>query len=390
MTDPKKYLSKIAAHTRQSEIRSMTFECQKINGINLAQGIADLSVPGAVRKNARQAMDRGQNVYTSYMGTDPIRSAISEKLNHYNGIDADPDKHIVATSGATGAFFISCLALLNPGDEFMVFQPYYGYHINTLKMLGIKPVYVDLVPPSWTFSVAALEKSVTANTRAILINTPANPCGKVFSKQELESLANFSIKHDLIVFTDEIYEYFIYDGKQHVSPGSIERIKDRTVTISGFSKIFYITGWRIGYLACNEKWAAAAGQFNDMVYICPPSPLQAGVAGGLTEIGEDYYEKTRTSYEKKRDMICAALDQVGLTPFVPEGAYYVLADTTNVAGDSAHAKAMFLLERTKVASVPGSAFYENGGRNLVRFCFAKEDPIIEKACRQITSAKKYL
>lgn len=390
MHAPESYLSKKAAHTSQSEIRSMTFECRKVNGINLAQGIADLPVPDSVTRNAKKAVDDGENVYTSYMGTFPIRSAISRKLKIHNNIETDPDKHIVATTGATGAFFISCMALLNPGDEFIIFQPYYGYHVNTLKMIGIKPVYANLVPPSWSFSIAALEKLVTADTRAILINTPANPCGKVFSGPELERLADFSIKHDLIVFTDEIYEYFIYGGKHHISPGSIEKIKNRTVTISGFSKIFYITGWRIGYLACNEIWAAAAGQFNDLVYICPPSPLQAGVAGGLTEIGSDYYEKTRTNYEKKRDLICDALDKAGLTPYIPEGAYYVLADTKRVPGSSAYEKAMHILRKTRVASVPGNAFFENGGTDLVRFCFAREDTVIEQACRQIKSAGNYL
>jgi len=382
------YLSDIAARTSQSEIRSMTFACQKANGINLAQGIADLSVPDHVKKYAKQAIDQGKNIYTSFMGTSRIRSAISKKLKNYNGIDADPDKEIVATSGATGAFLISCLALLNPGDEFIVFQPYYGYHIHTLKMIGVKPVYVDLVAPLWGFSMDALEKAVTEKTKAILINTPANPCGKVFSEQELDLIADFSIRHDLIVFTDEIYEYFVYDGKQHISPGSIEKIKDRTMTISGFSKIFYITGWRIGYLACNEVWAAAAGQFNDLVYICPSSPLQEGVAGGILEVRAEYYEKTRISYEKKRNMLCAALEQVGLTPFIPQGSYYVLADTTGIAGETALEKAMHILGKTNVASVPGNAFYENDGRNLVRFCFAKEDFIIEKACRQIVESGK--
>ena len=380
------YLSRIAAQTSQSEIRSMTFACRKYGGINLAQGIADLSVPEAVRENAQKAVDQGHNIYTSYMGTDAIRAAISEKLKRYNKIDADPGKNIVATAGATGAFFIACLALLNPGDEFIVFQPYYGYHVNTLKMLGIKPVVVDLAPPAWSFSMVDLEKAITPRTRAILVNTPANPCGKVFSRKELNAIADFSIAHDLMVFTDEIYEYFIYDGKQHISPGSIETIKDRTVTISGFSKIFYITGWRIGYLACNESWAAAAGQFNDLVYVCPPAPLQAGVAGGLAEIGHNYYVNTRSAYQKKRDMICSALDQAGLTPHVPEGSYYVLADTTRVPGKTAREKAMHILEKTGVASVPGTAFYENSGDDLVRFCFAKEDAIVEKACKKIIDA----
>ncbi len=383
MTDVKKYLSQIATGTRQSEIRSMSFECRNAGGINLAQGIADLPVPASVRQHAWQAMTQGQNVYTSNLGTEVLRAAVSEKLRHYNKIDADPEKNIVATAGATGAFYIACLALLNPGDECVVFQPYYGYHVNTLKMLGIKPVPANLAPPAWDFSIADLEKQVSPRTRAILINTPANPCGKVFSRKELDAIADFSIAHDLMVFTDEIYEQFIYDGKAHVSPGSIEKIKDRTVTISGFSKIFYITGWRIGYLACNETWAAAAAQFNDLVYVCPPAPLQAGVAGGLQELGAAYYEKTRIAYQKKRDMLCDALDRAGMAPHVPEGAYYVLADTTAVSGTTPYEKAMHILRKTGVASVPGSAFYETGGTCLVRFCFAREDAIIEAACRRL-------
>lgn len=380
------YLSTIAAGTRQSEIRSMTFACQQAGGINLAQGIADLPVPRAVKHHASQAIYAGHNIYTSYMGTDSIRMAISRKLKHYNRIDADPEKHIVATCGATGAFLVSCLALLNPGDEFIVFQPYYGYHVNTLKMLKICPVYVDLTPPDWSFSAEALEKAVTAKSRAILINTPANPCGKVFSEQELEMLADFCVKHDLIVFTDEIYEYFVYDGRRHISPGSLEKLRARCVSISGFSKIFYITGWRIGYLACNEIWAEAAGQFNDLVYICPPSPFQEGVAGGIDELGEDYYEGVIRDYTRKREMLCETLDHAGLTPYVPQGSYYVLADTAAVPGANAFDKAMHILKKTGVAAVPGNAFYASGGGNLVRFCFAKEDAIIEKACGQIRDA----
>lgn len=390
MKDPRLYLSRITQNTKQSDIRAMTFACQRAKAINLAQGIADLPVPDAVQSGAQTAILRGENIYTSYMGTDVIRSAIGDKIRHYNKIDADPAKHIVATTGATGAFLIACMALLNPGDEFIVFQPYYGYHIHTLKMLGIKPVIVDLVPPEWSFSLDALEQAVTQKTRAILINTPANPCGKVFSQTELDAIADFCIKHDLIIFTDEIYEYFVYDKKSHISPGSMEKIKDRTVTISGFSKTFYITGWRIGYLVCNEEWAEAAGQFNDLVYICPPSPFQAGVAAGIAEIKDDFYQNTRTSYEKKRDMLCTALDRAGLTPYIPEGSYYVLADTTRVPGETALEKTMHILEKTNVGSVPGSAFYENGGTNLARFCFARKDEILEKACMQLTNDGRFL
>lgn len=368
----------------KSDIRSMSVECEKAGGINLSQGVCDLTLPSPVRSGAVSAMTRGLNHYSRHDGITELRKAIADKLLRDSGIKADPEKNVVVSCGSTGAFYCACLALLNPGDEVIIFEPYYGYHVNTLDAARLKGRYVKLKAPEWTFELADLEKAVTPRTKGIMINTPANPCGKVFTRGELETIADFAIRHDLFVFTDEIYEYFLYDGRKHISPGSIQRIKDRTITISGYSKTFSITGWRIGYAACHEKWAKIIGYMNDLIYVCAPTPLQAGVANGINSLPKAYYRKLCSLYERKREKMCRALQKAGLTPYMPQGAYYVLADVSRLPGATAKDKAMHLLRTTGVACVPGSAFYhDGGGEKLVRFCFAKDDSELNEACRRL-------
>jgi aminotransferase len=277
---------------------------------------------------------------------------------------------------------------LNPGDEVIVFEPFYGYHISTLVATGAIPVYVCMSPPDWSFAIADLERVVTPNTRGIIVNTPANPSGKVFTDAELKQIATFSIKHDLFVFTDEIYEHFLYDGRKHIAPGTLPGMKERTITISGLSKTFSITGWRIGYSICDAQWAQTIGYFNDLVYVCAPAPLQTGVAKGLLALKSDYYEGLSQEYAKKRDTICRGLSMAGLTPNVPQGSYYVLADISSIPGQNSKEKAMYLLQNTGIACVPGMAFYHDaGGENLARFCYAKEDHILEDVCRRLERFK---
>ena len=225
---------------------------------------------------------------------------------------------------------------------------------------------------------------LSPKTRGIMINTPANPSGKVFTHEELERLAAFAAKYDLFVFTDEIYEHFVYDGNRHIPPATLPGMKERTITISGLSKTFSITGWRVGYCICDARWAQTIGYFNDLVYVCAPAPLQMGVARGLMHLGADYYEKLAREYVNKRDKICGALAKAGLEPYVPQGAYYVLADISRIPGASSKEKAMNLLRQSGVACVPGEAFYhDDAGENLARFCFAKEDAVLDEACRRI-------
>ena len=376
--------SRRAEGITQAEIRVMAIECEKVRGINLAQGVCDTEAPLPVRRGAQSAIDKGINSYTRYDGLAELRQAIARKMREYNGIIADPETEVTVSGGSTGAFYCACLALLDPGDEVILFEPYYGYHVNTLEAVEAVPTYVTMQAPDWTFSREDVERAVTPRTKGIMVNTPANPSGKVFNRVELEWIAEVASEHDLFVFTDEIYEYFLYDGCRHISPGSLPGMGDRTITVSGFSKTFSITGWRIGYSVSDARWAHMIGCMNDLVYVCGPAPLQCGVAAGINELETDFYAALAAEYTRKRDRICGVLSKVGLHPSIPKGAYYVLADVSRLPGKTSKERAMYLLARTGVASVPGSAFYHGrGGEDLVRFCFAKTDAELEEACRRI-------
>ncbi|MGE4193904.1 MAG: pyridoxal phosphate-dependent aminotransferase [Pseudodesulfovibrio sp.] len=368
----------------QSEIRNMTLECARVSGVNLAQGVCDLPVPEPVIRGAEEAMRAGTNIYTRFDGLPRLRNAVAAKQKAYAGMDVDPDGQVVVSAGATGAFYAACLALLDEGDEVIVFEPYYGYHIVTMVSLGIKPVSVTLEPPDWGFAAADLERAVSPKTRALILNTPSNPAGKVFSREELTLIADFAEAHDLFVFTDEIYEHFVFDGHTHIAPATLPGMARRTITISGLSKVFAITGWRLGYAICDPEWALAIGHFSDLVYVCAPAPLQIGAAKGLEELGPNYYRGISDDHQLKRDRFCETLRGIGLTPHVPAGAYYTLADVTSLPGNTAKERALYLLDKTGVACVPGSAFYSGPvGETLARFCFAKEMDILEDAMQRL-------
>jgi aminotransferase len=378
------HLSKRSEFIQKAEIRTMTVECDRVGGINLAQGVCDTGVPECVIQGVREAIAEGLNSYTRHDGLAVLREAIARKLARENGICVDPETEVVVSAGATGALYCACLALLDPGDEVVLFEPYYGYHLNTLEASDATPRYVAMRPPEWTFTLTDLEAAITPRTRAILICTPSNPCGKVFTRDELELVAAVAEARDLFVFTDEIYEYILYDDATHISPAAIPGLRDRTITIGGYSKTYSITGWRIGYAACAAKWAERIGHLNDLVYVCAPAPLQYGVAKGIDTLRPEFYRAMRQTYARKREMICAALTNAGLTPWVPRGAYYVLASASSVPGQTSKAKAMHLLARTGVASVPGEAFFhDDQGEQMLRFCFAKQDDVLEEACRRL-------
>jgi aminotransferase len=380
-TEKHLHLSEIAPRIIQSEIRSMTVECDAVGGVNLAQGVCDTPLPAPVVEAAIQAIHDGYNIYTRLDGVAVLRQAIAEKLERHNGLIADPDKEILVTSGATGAMASTCLALFDPGDQVILFEPFYGYHYSTLLSIRAEPVLVPLESATWEIDFDRLRAAITPRTRALVINSPINPCGKVFSRAELEGIAALAMEHDLFVLTDEIYEYFVYDGKSHVSPATIPGMAERTVTISGFSKTFSMTGWRVGYLSASSKWIPAIGYFHDLGYVCTPSPFQYAAAAGLRALPESFYKGLATEYQEKRDQICDALTAAGLTPAVPAGAYYVLADATRIEGDRASVKARNLLRATGVGAVAGSAFYGGGrGENVLRFCFAKQSGELDRAC----------
>ena len=374
-------LSEISPGMVQSEIRAMTVACDRVGGINLAQGVCDTGVPSPVMQRAIDAITEGYNIYTRLDGIAPLRLAISEKLARYNGIDADPDSEILVTSGATAGFYAACIALFNPGDEVILFEPFYGYHLNTLRALRVNAAVVSMHQPQWGIDFDALRNAITSRTRGIVINSPSNPCGKVFTRAELDAIAALADEYDLFVVTDEIYEYFLYDAAEHVSPATLPGMAPRTITISGLSKTFSITGWRVGYLAADRRWLGAIGYFHDLVYVCAPSPFQHASAAGLIQLPTSFYEALSAEYQAKRDMLCAALSEAGMAPSIPAGAYYILADATVIPGSNAREKARTLLRQTGIAAVAGTAFFaEDRGENLLRFCFAKRDEDLERAC----------
>ncbi len=376
-------ISQRGKHISQSEIRSMSRECMRLHGINMAQGVCDLPVPKSVFKGAKQAMDDGYNIYTPSEGLPEPRQAIAEKIQRFYDLDVSASE-VLISQGATGAFYTTAQALLDEGDEVILLEPYYGYHAATLIALGCGLSYARLDPPEWQLTREILEQALSSKTRAILISNPSNPSGKVFSREELELLSDICIEHDLVLFSDEIYEHFIFDGREHIPPASLPGMRDRTVTLSGFSKVFSVTGWRLGYAMAPAHVIEAAAQFNDLVYVCAPAPLQLGIAAGLAELPLEFYKKIAEEHEEKRDRFCTVLEQIGLNPAIPQGAYYVMADVSTIPGNDDREKAMYILEQTGVASVPGRAFYhDESGKNLVRFCFAKEPDVLEDACRRL-------
>lgn len=380
----KRRMNERMAELGHSEIRAMTQACVEAQGLNMAQGVCDLPVPTIVLKAAILAMEQGRNVYSRFDGTPELRQALAVKLRRDNGIEADPDTDITVSAGATGSFHAACLALLNPGDEVILFEPYYQYHVSALSAVEAVPVFVRMQAPDWVFDLEALDRAVTPRTKAIIVNSPGNPSGRVFSRSELESVARIAGRHDLFVFTDEIYEYFVYDGRRHVSIASLPDMAERTITIGGYSKTFSITGWRIGYSVASARWAQAIGAMNDLLYVCAPTPLQAGVTAGIQELPESFYRQLAKDYQAKRDRFCTALVQAGLTPSVPQGAYYVLADASRLPGKTGKERAMHLLKTAGIAGVPGEAFFSGPeGTRFIRFSYAKTDSDIDEACRRL-------
>jgi len=368
----------------QSDIRRMSLECARLGGINLGQGICDQPIEPAIKEAAIAAIRDDHSIYTRLDGIDELRHAIAAKMRDYNRVECDPDGEVIVNVGSTGSFVTACLAFIDPGDEVILFSPFYGYHLNILKACGADLKFVNLAPPDWSCAADDLEKAFSDRTKMVLINTPGNPCGKVFTRDELTVIADLCRRHDVLCITDEIYEYILYDGREHVSPGSLPGMEDRTITISGFSKTYSMTGWRIGYTVARRHLAAKMAILNDLINVCAPAPLQHGVVAALA-LPQSYYDDMRADYDRKRDLTAAACRDAGLNPFVPQGAYYMLADISALGYADDQEAARVMLEKGGVAVIPGSSFYADprDGRQQVRLCYAKKLPDLEEACRRI-------
>lgn len=376
-------LSNRAQNIAQSEIRAMSILCNEKKGLNMAQGLCDLEVPLPVVQGAKEGIDSGKNTYTSAYGNYKLRAAIAKKQNDFYDQCVEVD-NVLVSLGATGAFYATVMSLLNEGDEVILFEPYYGYHVATLESIGCKIKFIRTTPPAYDIDFEYLRNQISEDTKAILICNPSNPSGKVYTQEELEKLSEIIEENDLFLFSDEMYEHFIYDGLEFVSALNIDSLKERTVIISGFSKIYSITGWRLGYAITNKEVIDAASAFNDLIYVCPPAPLQNGVLKGLNELPMSYYTDVAKEHQVKRDKFIKALNDAGLAAEYVKGAYYVLADITKLEGEDDKEKVVNLLEKTGIAAVPARAFYKDSESiNLARFCFSKKEEELDEAIERL-------
>jgi aminotransferase len=363
-----------------SDIRKWTSVVEKVRGINLAQGNCFIEpqpefpslVGAAVEAMMTGCEHGGYNTYVHASGVDALREAIAVKAREFNGIAADPDLlegNVVVTHGATGAMACALDALVDPGDEVILFEPYYNYHLKSLAMRNGVARFVRMSPPDWSFDPGAIEDAITPRTRAIVVNSPCNPNGKVFTRSELAAVADICRRHDLAAITDEVYEFITFDGAEHVSLASLPEMADRTITISSFSKTMAVTGWRVGYAIAPAPVAQRIRVANEMNYVCANAPFQHAMAAAV----RDWRQFTRLAgvFERKRDILLAALDDAGFAAHSPRGAYYILADFSHLGFPDDVTAVTEMIRRVGVGAVPGTAFYSSGaGKSELRFCFA--------------------
>ena len=378
-----------ASQFSESVIREMSRLAAQHQAVNLAQGFPDFACPPELKEAAKQAIDADINQYAITWGDREFRHALAEKSSRYLGINIDPEKHITITCGATEAMAATMLALVDPGDEVIVFEPYYENYGPDAVLAGASPRYVRLYPPDWSFKPEELEAAFSNKTRAIIINTPHNPTGKVFTRDELTFIAKLCQKWGVFAFTDEIYEHILYDGRKHVAIASIPGMEDLTVTINGLSKSYSVTGWRVGTIIACEEMTAAIRKVHDFLTVGAAAPLQkAGVAA--MNLPQSYYDELHTMYTQKRDTMLSILDESGIPYFAPQGAYYVLCDISEFGFATDLAFTQFLIKDVGVAVVPGSSFVSKPeyGFNYVRFCFSKRPETLEAARQRLITVRE--
>jgi aspartate/methionine/tyrosine aminotransferase len=373
-------VSRKTSQFTESVIRQMTRRAQAAGAVNLAQGFPDFPSPTVLKEAAKRAIDEDYNQYAVTFGTPALRRAIADKARSFNGLTCDPDRNVTVSCGSTEAMIATLMGIINPGDEVIVFEPFYENYGPHAILAGAVPRYVTLREPGFSFDPAELRAAFSSRTKAIIVNTPHNPSGKVFSRGELELIAELCQRFDTLAVTDEIYEYITFGETAHISLGALPGMAERTVTISGLSKTYSITGWRLAYAIASERLTGAIRKIHDFLTVCAPHPLQEAGAVAL-RLPASFYAELRESYEEKRAALYQALTAAGLECRAPQGAYYIMADVTSLGFADDRAAVDFLLDEVGVAAVPGSSFYHHPelGRHLVRFTFSKSSETLQKA-----------
>jgi len=377
-----KSLSQITETFTESVIREMTRISDSCEGINMSQGFPDFESPEAIRNAAIEAINNHHNQYPITFGEKELREAIALKAHSYDKINCNPINEITVTCGATEAMIATLKAIINPGDEIIIFEPFYENYGPDGILSGAKPCYVKLHAPEWKYNIDELRKAFNKNTKAIIINTPNNPTGKVFSKNELSEIAQLCIEWDVYAITDEIYEHILYDGSEHISLATLPGMKERTITINSISKTYSVTGWRVGWAIASAPITERIRKVHDFLTVGAPTPLQHAAVHALN-FSETYYQGLQKKYLTARAYMLETLNKVGFKSFIPKGAYYIMADAENLfnefKAENDYDFAKKLIEKTRVATVPGFSFYK--GKNTitkqVRFAFCKKPQTLE-------------
>lgn len=388
-------LSKITRGFTESVIREMTRVANKHEGcINLAQGFPDFSAPESIKNAAIEAIRADINQYAITWGSPSLRTAIGEKIARYNGMRfVDPNKNIVVTCGSTEAMISSMKAIINPDDEVIIFEPFYENYGPDCLLSGATPRYIKLTPPKWSFKFEELEKLFNNKTKAIIINTPNNPTGKVFNEKELKFIADLCIKYNCIAITDEIYEHILYDNQKHISIGSLPEMESHSITINSISKTYSLTGWRVGWAIASETITNEIKKVHDFLTVGAPAPLQEGAAFALS-IDDSYYKWLGDFYQNARDIIYNALKKTALKPFNPDGAYYIMTNCQDYMKqynlNNSYELALHIIKNVGIATVPGSSFYSdpNNGQYQTRFCFCKKEKTLQAAIAKLETLSK--
>jgi aspartate/methionine/tyrosine aminotransferase len=378
-----------AGRFTESVIREMSRLAAKHGAVNLAQGLPDFPCPPELKEAAHAAIDADINQYAITWGDKAIREAIAEKSASYLGLNVDPEKNITVTCGATEAMIATMLATVDPDQEVIVFEPFYENYGPDAILSGAKPRYVSLHPPDWSFDAEELSKAFNDRTRAIIINTPHNPTGKVFSREELTQIAELCQKWGVLALTDEIYEHILYDGAEHVAIGSLPGMEDLTVTINSLSKTYSVTGWRVGWAIASADLTNSIRKVHDFLTVGAPAPLQRAGAAAV-RLGQGYYDELTGEYAVKREKMLAILDESGIDYYKPGGAYYVFCDISKFGFENDIEFTRNLVENIGVAVVPGSSFFRPAGvgDKFVRFCFSRKDETLETARTRLARLSK--
>ncbi len=383
-----RFRSQRTAPFTESVIREMTRHAVHHKAVNLAQGFPDFPAPAVLKEAAAEALREDVNQYAITWGAKPLRDAIAAKYARCYGLDYDPEREITVCCGSTEGMIASLLAVANPGDEIVVFEPFYENYRPDALLSGAVSKLVPLRAPDWTFDPDELRAAFSPRTKAIIVNTPNNPTGRVFTRDELEVIARLCQEFDCLAITDEIYEHIVYDGARHIPMAALPGMRERTITINSMSKTYSVTGWRVGWVLAPPEISAVVRKVHDFLTVGAAAPLQqAGVAA--LQMPDDYYADLAAKYTARRDLLLRILTQAGFRPSKPAGAYYILCDIADFGFPDDVTFAKHLIETAGVAAVPGSSFFDppERGSRIIRFCFCKREETLEEAGRRLAGLR---